>query len=64
MIEYFHYSPKKPAILVMDEKSIPMGMTFHDISELFEKSDPIPFIGKTPCIIEVPAKLAGNTVDL
>jgi hypothetical protein len=45
-IKYIHQY-KKPSILFISKESIPDGMTEKDISDLFDKSEPIPYVGET-----------------
>jgi hypothetical protein len=54
MIKYF-YPYKKPSVLLLSEESVPEGMTVQDICDLFEKSEPLPYVGEiAPCVVDVP----------
>jgi hypothetical protein len=65
-MKYFRsYADKKPAILCIDKDSIPKGMTLREIADLFEKSKPIPYVGKNmPSLVEVPKELTGESTNL
>jgi hypothetical protein len=54
MIKYF-YPYKKPSLLVLSRESIPEGMTGQDISDLFDRAEPIPYVGEiSPCVFDPP----------
>jgi hypothetical protein len=65
-MKYFSsYDDKKPAVLLMKEEALPPGMTIEDISDLYEKSAPIPYIGDiAPILVEVPKELTGESIHL
>jgi hypothetical protein len=49
----------------MDKDSIPPGMTIREVADLFEKSEPIPYVGEnTPLLVEVPKELNEKSANL